>query len=49
MIPPTEMLKIAREKHGDHAELILAQAEDIPFSDNEFDIVTIINVLETCR
>jgi SAM-dependent methyltransferase len=41
------MLKIARAKHGDHAELILAQAEDIPFSDNEFDIVTIINVLET--
>jgi len=41
-----EMLKIAQEKHGDHAELILAQAEDIPFSDNEFDIVTIINVLE---
>ena len=41
-----EMLKIARAKHGDHAELILAQAEDIPFSDNEFDIVTIINVLE---
>jgi SAM-dependent methyltransferase len=41
-----EMLKIAREKNGDHAELILAQAEDIPFSDNEFDIVTIINVLE---
>jgi SAM-dependent methyltransferase len=44
-----EMLKIAREKHGDHAELILAQAEDIPFSDNEFDIVTIINVLETAN
>ena len=42
----SEMLKIAREKHGEHAELILAQAEDIPFSDNEFDIVTIINVLE---
>jgi Methylase involved in ubiquinone/menaquinone biosynthesis len=41
-----EMLKIARAKNGDHAELILAQAEDIPFSDNEFDIVTIINVLE---
>jgi SAM-dependent methyltransferase len=40
------MLKIARAKNGDHAELILAQAEDIPFSDNEFDIVTIINVLE---
>jgi SAM-dependent methyltransferase len=44
-----EMLKIARAKHGDHAELILAQAEDIPFSDNEFDIVTIINVLETAN
>jgi SAM-dependent methyltransferase len=43
------MLKIARAKHGDHAELILAQAEDIPFSDNEFDIVTIINVLETAN
>ena len=41
-----EMLKLARAKNGDHAELILAQAEDIPFSDNEFDIVTIINVLE---
>ena len=44
-----EMLKIAREKNGDHAELILAQAEDIPFSDNEFDIVTIMNVLETAK
>ena len=44
-----EMLKIARAKHGDHAELILAQAEDIPFSDNEFDIVTVINVLETAN
>jgi ubiquinone/menaquinone biosynthesis C-methylase UbiE len=44
-----EMLKIAREKNGDHAELILAQAEDIPFSDNEFDIVTIINILEAAN
>jgi len=42
-----EILKIARQKHGDHAELILGQAADLPFSDNEFDIVTIINVLET--
>ncbi|MCX5849144.1 MAG: class I SAM-dependent methyltransferase [Deltaproteobacteria bacterium] len=41
-----ENLDIARQKHGDRAELILAQPEDIPFSDNEFDIVTIINVLE---
>jgi SAM-dependent methyltransferase len=44
-----EKLKIAREKQGDHAELILAQPEDIPFSDNEFDIVTIINVLEIAK
>ena len=35
-----------RAKYGDSAELILGQAEDIPFSDNEFDIVTMINVLE---
>jgi SAM-dependent methyltransferase len=44
-----ELLKVARMKHGGHAELILAQAEDIPFSDNEFDIVTLVNVLETAN
>jgi SAM-dependent methyltransferase len=42
-----EKLEIARKKHGDRAEFILAQPGDIPFSDNEFDIVTIINFLET--
>jgi SAM-dependent methyltransferase len=41
-----ENLDTARQKHGDGAELILAHPEDIPFSDNEFDIVTLINVLE---
>jgi ubiquinone/menaquinone biosynthesis C-methylase UbiE len=41
-----EKLDIARQKYGDHAELILAQPEDIPFSDNEFDVVTLINALE---
>jgi len=41
-----EKLDIARQKYGDRAELILAEPEDIPFSDNEFDIVTLINVLE---
>lgn len=41
-----EMLKIARVKLGSSAELILGQADDLPFSDNEFDIVTLINVLE---
>jgi SAM-dependent methyltransferase len=41
-----EKLEIARQKHGDRVELIAGNAEDIPFSDNEFDIVTIINFLE---
>jgi SAM-dependent methyltransferase len=41
-----EKLEIARQKHGNHAEFILADPGDIPFSDNEFDIVTIINFLE---
>ncbi|ESP62459.1 Methyltransferase type 11 [Smithella sp. ME-1] len=41
-----EKLEIARQKYGDHAELVLAQPDDIPFSDNEFDIVTLINILE---
>jgi len=41
-----EKLEIARQKYGDRVDLILAQPEDIPFSDNEFDIVTIINFLE---
>ena len=41
-----EKLEIARQRYGDHAEFVLAQSGDIPFSDNEFDIVTIINFLE---
>jgi SAM-dependent methyltransferase len=41
-----EKLDVARQKYGDRVELILAQPEDIPFSDNEFDVVTLINVLE---
>lgn len=41
-----EKLEEARKKHGDRAEFIMAEPEDIPFSDNEFDIVTIINFLE---
>ena len=40
-------LEIARQKHSERAELILADPEDIPFSDNEFDIVTMIHCLET--
>lgn len=41
-----DKLEIARQKYGDRVELILAQPEDIPFSDNEFDVVTLINILE---
>jgi SAM-dependent methyltransferase len=41
-----EKLEIARQKYGDRADFILAESGDIPFSDNEFDIVTIINFLE---
>ncbi|HDQ04593.1 MAG TPA: methyltransferase domain-containing protein [Deltaproteobacteria bacterium] len=39
-------LQIARNKLGEGAELVAGQADDLPFSDNEFDIVTIINALE---
>ena len=41
-----EMIKIARDKLGDSTELILGKADDLPFSDNEFDIVTLITSLE---
>lgn len=44
--PSAEMLKIARDNLGDGIELILGKAEDLPFSDNEFDIVTLITSLE---
>jgi SAM-dependent methyltransferase len=42
-----DKLEKARATHGDRVELILADYDDLPFSDNEFDIVTIINSLET--
>jgi len=47
--PSAEILEIARTKLGSKAELILSQAEDLPFSDDEFDIVTLINVLEIAK
>jgi len=40
------MLDIAKQKLGNRADLYMEKAEDLPFSDNEFDIVTIINTLE---
>lgn len=45
--PSGNKLEAARQKHGERAELIQAEPTDLPFSDNEFDIVTIINFLET--
>ncbi len=40
-------LDIAKNKLGSAADLIVGQPEDIPFSDDEFDIVTVITALET--
>jgi len=47
--PSGAMLDAARLKLQDGAELKSGWAEDLPFSDNEFDIVTLITTLEFCR
>lgn len=47
--PCSETLEIARTKLDHEAELLLGQAEDLPFSDDEFDIVTLINILEIAK
>ena len=44
--PSPFMLEIARQKLGNRADFHLGKAEDLPFSDNEFDIVTLITTLE---
>jgi SAM-dependent methyltransferase len=44
-----EKLQAAHQQYGERAEFVLAQADDLPFSDNEFDVVTLINVLETAK
>lgn len=36
-------LELARNKLGNQCELVLGNAADLPFSDNEFDIVTLIS------
>lgn len=41
------ILDAAREKMGSRADLHRGDLEDLPFSDNEFDIVTLITSLET--
>jgi SAM-dependent methyltransferase len=44
--PSPYMIDIARQKLGPSADLRVGSAEDIPFSDNEFDIVTLMTSLE---
>jgi SAM-dependent methyltransferase len=44
--PSPPMLARAREKLGFRADLRLGTAEDLPFSDNEFDIVMLMTSLE---
>jgi ubiquinone/menaquinone biosynthesis C-methylase UbiE len=44
--PSPYMLDIARQKLGASADLHLGSAEDLPFSDNEFDVVTLMTSLE---
>lgn len=39
-------IDIARSRLGNRCELRQGQAEDLPFSDNEFDIALLINTLE---
>ena len=45
----TEMLESVRKQMGGGIELHLGKAEDLPFSDDEFDIVAVINALETAQ
>jgi SAM-dependent methyltransferase len=44
--PSPSLLDLARQRLEHRAELRLGRAEDLPFSDNEFDIVTLITSLE---
>lgn len=44
--PSAPMLAMARKKLGHKVELVPGKAEDLPFSDNEFDIVSMILSLE---
>ncbi|MDI6776680.1 MAG: class I SAM-dependent methyltransferase [Syntrophales bacterium] len=44
--PSPFMLEVAKQKLGNRADFHKGKAEDLPFSDNEFDIVTLITSLE---
>jgi len=40
-------LELARQKVGGQCEFVLGEATDLPFSDNEFDIVTLIMSIQS--
>jgi SAM-dependent methyltransferase len=40
---------IGRKQAGEGIDLRIGEVEDLPFSDDEFDIVTVVNSLETTR
>jgi len=47
--PSQHMLDLARKNLGERAELCPGDYEDLPFSDNEFDIVTLIFPDSACN
>lgn len=47
LVSSVEMLQTLRKKVGDGIDLYPGNAEDLPFSDDEFDVVFIVKALET--
>ncbi len=46
IVPSARMLELAWQKFGNKAAIDIGKAEDLPFSDDEFDIVSLILSLE---
>lgn len=49
LVSSDEIIASIRKQMGEGIELHVSNAEDLPFSDDEFDIVVIINALESAR
>ncbi|MEN6332100.1 MAG: methyltransferase domain-containing protein [Smithella sp.] len=49
LVPSVEMLKSLRKQVGEGIDLYSGNAEDLPFSDDEFDVVFVIKALEAAR
>jgi ubiquinone/menaquinone biosynthesis C-methylase UbiE len=47
--PSPAMIDLARKKLGHRADLYRGDLHDLPFSDNDFDVVSIITSLEFCE